>query len=645
MTSRFFRSAAFVVLAALSSVGASAQESPRPSPMPPAIEAPRDQAFPGTITLDVDASDVTRGIFCVRETIPIAGPGPLTLLYPQWLPGNHGPRGPINMLAGIEVNANGAPIPWRRDTVNVFAFHIDAPAGVSAVDISFQFLSPTAGNQGRIVATPAVLNLQWNAVVLYPAGYYASRIMVSPSVVLPQGWHFASALDGAQTQDQTTHFAPTTLETLVDSPMFAGPYYRRVDLDPGSRTPFILNIFADRPDQLAATDEQLRPHRELVRQAYRLFGSHHFDHYDFLFALSDRLGGIGLEHHRSSENAVGGGYFTDWSKSLDNRSLLSHELTHSWNGKFRRPADLWVANYEAPMRDTLMWVYEGQTQYWGQVLAARSGLWSRQDALDSLASTAATYATRVGRDWRPLQDTTNDPIVSQRRPQPWRSWQRSEDYYSEGLLIWLDADTLIRERTHGRQSLDDFARAFFGVRDGDWTTDTYTFEDVVAALNAVMPYDWATFLHDRVETVRREAPLDGVARGGYRLIYTEERTNFQRQNEANNEFSDFMYSIGASFNKSNNVTQVQWDGPAFNQGLTVGAQAIAVNGSAFNAEALRRAINAAKGSAQPIQLLVKNDDQYRTLAIDYHDGLRYPRFERVAGTPDRLSAILSPRTR
>ncbi len=641
MQIRTWRALVFGFGLALSCASAAAQ--PSPVQMPSAPPEPRDLAHPGTIALEVDVSDVTRGIFRVRETIPVAGQGPLVLLYPEWLPGNHAPRGPIHQLAGIEISANGARIPWRRDVVNVYAFHVDVPAGVSQIEARFQFLSPTAGNQGRLVATPEMLNLQWNTVILYPAGHYASRIRVAPVVQLPDGWSFATALDGASTQGATTRFAETSLETMIDSPMFAGRHSRRIDLDPGGRTRFTLNVFADRADQLAASEEQVRPHVELVRQAYRLFGAGHFNHYDFLFALSGRLSGIGLEHHRSSENAVGGGYFTDWDKALDDRDLLPHELVHSWNGKFRRPADLWTADYNVPMRNSLLWVYEGQTQYWGQVLAARSGLWNRQDALDSLAHTAASFETRVGRAWRPLQDTTNDPIVSQRRPQPWRSWQRSEDYYSEGLLIWLDADTLIRERTNSRRSLDDFARAFFGPGDGAWTPRTYTFEDIVAGLNAVTPYDWAAFLRARVEPAGGQAPLDGIARGGWRLVYAAERSNYFRQYEANNEVADFMFSIGAAFDKTNNVTQVQWDGPAFNVGLTVGAQAIAVNGQAFNADALRRAITAAKDNTAPIELLIKNGDQYRTLAVDYHGGLRYPRFERVAGTPDRLGAILSPR--
>jgi predicted metalloprotease with PDZ domain len=407
-----------------------------------------------------------------------------------------------------------------------------------------------------------------------------------------------------------------------------------------------LNLFADRPDQLEATDAQLEPHRNLVRQAYRLFGSQHYDHYDFLFALTDRMGGIGLEHHRSSENAVAGGYFLEWERSSSDRDLLAHEFTHSWNGKFRRPADLWTPNYETPMQGSLLWVYEGMTQYWGQVLSARSGMRTKQQALDFLAMTAATYQYRVGRAWRPVGDTTLDPVLSARRPAPWRSWQRNEDYYSEGLLIWLDADTLIREQTRGRSSLDDVARAFFGIDNGSWKPVTYTFDDVVAALNRVLPYDWAAFLRARIEAAGTEPPLDGITRGGYRLAFAEERTPYQRDSEQYNKNADFTYSIGLSFGENGNVTQVQWDGPAFNQGVTVGTQVVAVNGLAFGAEALRRAITAAKdAAAPPIDLLLKNGDQYRTVTIDYRDGLRYPRLERVASSRDHLGELLAPRTR
>jgi predicted metalloprotease with PDZ domain len=624
--------------------GASAE--PRGVPSPPEIAAPRNVAYPGVITLEVDAADVQRGIFSARQVIPVSGPGPMVLLYPQWLPGKHAPRGQLNLFAGVEIRANGQVVPWRRDPINVYAFHIDVPAGVREIETRQQYVSPTATAQGRITMTREMLNLQWESMLLYPAGHYASQINFRPSVRLPEGWQLATALDGAETSGQTTRFGDVSLEHLVDSPIFAGRYFRRIDLDPGSRTPFHLNIVADDPRFLEATEEQIRPHRSLVQQAYRLFGGRHFDHYDFLFALSDRMGTIGIEHQRSSENGVPASYFTEWDRATAERDLLPHELTHSWIGKYRRPADLWTPNYEVPMRGTLLWAYEGADQYWGHVLTARSGLWTRQQALDALAATAAAYQYRVGRAWRSVEDTGYDPVLSARRPAPWRSWQRNEDYYSEGLLVWLDADTLIRERTGNRRSLDDFARAFYGANDGQWREPlTFTFEDVVAGLNGVTPYDWATFLRDRIERQGTQPPLDGIERGGYRLVFREERNDWQSADEGYSKSSEFMYSIGLSFGEGGNVTGVQWDGPAFNQGVTVGTQVVAVNDLSFSADALRRAITAAKDRPEPIRLLLKNGDQYRTIALDYHDGLRHPHLERIPGTPDRIGAIFAARGR
>jgi predicted metalloprotease with PDZ domain len=639
--------AALIAAASLSgglAPGALAQQiAPLPAPMP----TPQDAAYaPGPLTLEVDATDTARHIFRVHEIVPVAAGAPVTLLYPRWLPGNHSPTGPIFQMTGLEVRANGQRIAWRRDTVDVFAFHIDPPAGADKLDIQFQYVSPTAAPQGRITITDAMLDLQWNAVLLYPAGYYASRIRVTPSVKLPAGWTGYTALDGARADGAVTHFGETALDILVDSPLYAGRYTRQVDLDPHGSAPVHLDVVADRPDELVMSDAQIQAHRNLVTQAYLLFGARHYNHYDFLFSLSDRMGGNGLEHHRSSEDGEGGDYFTSWDTSSSARDLLPHEFTHSWNGKYRRPFDLWTPNYDTPMQDTLLWVYEGQTQYWGFVLAARAGLHTRQQALDALALVAATYQARVGRDWRPLQDTANDPIIAQRRPQGWRSWQRSEDYYSEGQLIWLDADTLIRERTHNSRSLDDFAKAFFGVHNGAYDENTYRFDDVVSALNGVMPYDWASFLRQRLDQFGGHAPLDGVTRGGYRLVFTDTRSDYQRDQEMHAKLADFMYSIGLMISDSGGtIGQVQWDSPAFNAGMFVGAAILAVNGDSYSADALRRAIAAAKDGHEPIQLLVKNGDQYQTYAVDYHGGLRYPHLERTPGQPDAIGAIFTPRSR
>ncbi len=611
--------------------------------MPAQIALPKDTPYLGAIRLSVDATDIERHIFNVRETIPVRAGESIVLLYPQWLPGNHSPSGRVDELAGLMIYANGARVEWVRDPVDVFAFHVDVPAGATTLDVNFQFTSPVDTNEGRVVMTPDMLNLQWNAVALYPAGYFARQIMVEPSVRLPEGWEFATALETAASNGGVTTFKPVSLDTLVDSPIFAGRYFKRLDLDPGGPAPVHLNIVADRADLLEVKPEQLEAHRALVQQAYKLYGSHHYDHYDFLLALTDHMGGIGLEHHQSSENGTVPTYFTEWDKNADTRDLLPHEYTHSWNGKFRRPADLWTPNFNVPMRDSLLWVYEGQTQYWGFVLAARAGLLTKQQTLDAIAATAALYDHRVGREWRALQDTTNDPIAAMRRPLPWRSWERSEDYYSEGQLMWLDADTLIREKSGGRRSLDDFAKVFFGVDDGSFVPSTYVFEDVVKALNTVQPYDWATFLRARLDGHGPGAPLDGITRGGYKLVYTETPSDYFKESEARRKVTDLTYSLGMIIAAEGRLSDVLWEGPAYKIGLTVGTQIIAVNGIAFDADRLKNAIKDAKQTGAAIELLVKNGDRFRTVKIDYHDGLRYPHLEREGSAPARLDQILTPR--
>ncbi|HXW25005.1 MAG TPA: hypothetical protein VEK73_09675 [Xanthobacteraceae bacterium] len=631
---------AILACAALLATGAVLAQTP--VPLPPEIGAPADRPYPGTIRLVVDATDVTRHVFRVRETIPVAR-GALTLLYPKWVPGTHAPIGRIDSLAGLKIEADGKRVEWVRDTVDVYAFHLDVPAGATALDLQFQFLSAGDEVQGHVVATPEMLNLQWHSVVLYPAGYFVRQIKVEPSVRLPDGWQFATALETASADGGATAFKPVSLETLVDSPLFAGRYAKRVDLDTSGSAPVRLDMFADRADLLDAKPEHVDAHRALVAQADKLFGSHHYDHYDFLLALTDRMGGGGgLEHHRSSENVTAPTFFTEWDKNPDTRELMSHEYVHSWNGKFRRPADLWTANFNVPMRDSLLWVYEGQTQYWGYVLCARAGLVTKEQALDELAYVAATLQHRPGREWKSLQDTTNDPVTANRRPIPWRSWQRSEDYYSEGELVWLDADTLIRELSGGQKSLDDFARAFFGIDDGAWVARTYTFDDVVAALNTVQPYDWAAFLRARLD--RHDGPpFDGLARGGYTLTYSDTPSDYFNKTETRRKYADFTYSLGFVVGRESKLSDVLWGGPAHGAGLTVGTQLVAVNGVAYDKDRLMDLVKASKTDAAPIEFLVKNGDRYSTVRIDYHDGARYPHLTRDAAVPARLDDILAAR--
>jgi predicted metalloprotease with PDZ domain len=617
---------------------------PQPSPQPPPIATPQDRPFPGQITLTVDATDLDRRIFRITETIP-ATPGPLTLLLPKWYPGNHGPTAPIPDLAGLMITAAGQPIPWQRDTVDMAAFHLAVPAGATAIQAEFQLLSPLDSHDGRVVITPNMLEVEWRPELLFPAGYYTRDIPVQAAVTLPAGWQYATALDTAHATGGNITFKPTPLETLLDSPLLAGRYFARIDLDPTGPVPVHLDVVADAPEDLAITPADLAAHRNLIQQAYKNFGSHHYDHYDFLFSLSDDMGTIGLEHQRSSEDGVSQIYFTDAEKSAPFRELLPHEYTHSWNGKFRRPADLWSPDdHVVPERDSLLWVYEGQTDYWGQVLAARSGIATAAQVRDLIALEAAALdAATPGRTWRNLQDTTNDPIISWHHPSPWVSWSRFGDYYTEGLLIWLDADTLIREKSGGARSLTDFAKLFFGVDNGKWTTNTYTFADIVAALNQVQPYDWASFLRARLDGHGPGAPLDGLTRGGWALVYTAQKSPMQKSAEARRKTTDFTYSLGLSLGADGTVASVLWGGPAFKAGLAPGVKLVAVNGlAAETPTVLSDAITASATTHAPLTLLLRRGNRYSDVPIDYHGGLRYPHLQRIAGTPDRLGDILAP---
>jgi predicted metalloprotease with PDZ domain len=594
------------------------------APMTTTIPEARDVAYPGVIQLDVDATNVGQGIYRVKQTIPVAEAGPMTLLMPAWLPGKHAARGEVEKLAGLKITAGGRPVAWRRDPVDVYAFHVTVPQGARSLNLDFQFISATAPNQGRVSVTPNMLNLQFEQVSLYPAGYYTRRIPIQATVKYPVGWQAASGLPSRAT-GSTYAYQQTDYETLIDSPVFAGRYFKRWALTPRVG----LNVVADTAGELAATPEIIDKHKALVAQSVKLFGAQHYDNYEFLLAISDEMGGIGLEHHRSSENGVDPGYFKEWKDAVGDRDLLPHEFTHSWNGKFRRGADMWTPDFRTPMRGSLLWVYEGQTQFWGVVLGARSGMLSKEEALDNFANWAASLDNSKGRTWRALVDTTNDPIISARRPKGWTSWQRSEDYYIEGAMIWLEADSIIRKQTRGARSIDDFARAFFGINDGDWGQVTYTFDDVVKTLNGVTPYDWATFLDTRVNAPSERAPLGGITGNGYRLVYTDTPNAVAKAAEKSAKTTSFAFSLGMTIASDGAVRAVMWDSPAFDAGFDVSTTIVAVDGSAYTSDRLKDAVTAATTSKEPIKLLVKNGTRYREVALDYHGGLRYPRLEKV----------------
>ncbi len=618
---------------------------PTPVPLPPPIPAPQDTPFPGQIALTVDATDVDQHIMRMDETIPVPPRQQMILLFPKWRPGNHGPTGPIASLAGLQLTADGRPVEWRRDTVDIGAFHVTVPPNTVVLHARFQFLSSLDNSESRVVMTPNMVEVEWRPQILFPAGYYQRDIRVQASVTLPPDFQYATALDAVATHDQTVTFNPVPLETLLDSPVLAGRYFSRVDLDPGAAVPVHMDVVADRAKDLVIKPADLQAHRNLIQQAMRNFGSHHYNHYDFLLSLSSEMGGIGLEHQRSCEVGTGQDYFTDPDKEAFGRDLLPHEYTHSWNGKFRRPADLWSPDeHTVPEQDDLLWVYEGQTDYWGQVLAARSGILNADQVRDLLAYEAAALDVATpGRIWRNLQDTTNDPVIAWQKPSAWRSWSRFYDYYPEGVMIWLDADTLIREKSDGQKSLTDFARLFFGVDNGDWTTHTYNFNDIVTALNQVQPYDWAGFLRKRLDSHGPGAPLDGLIRGGWKLSYTDQESALDKAADAASKGADFAFSLGFGLASDGTVKGVVWGGPAFKAGLAPGNKIEAVNGLALEgADTLADAVTASHTSKEPMTLLLRDGPRYRTVQIAYDGGLRYPHLVRIAGAPDRLTDILTP---
>jgi predicted metalloprotease with PDZ domain len=607
----------------------------------PAIPAAQDKAYPGTMMLKVDATDLDRRIFKVEQTIPVAKSGHMVLLIPEWLPGNHAPRGQIEKVAGLVLTAGGKSLEWRRDPFDVFAFHITVPDGAKTVQAKFQFVSATADDQGRVVITDSMMNLQWHSVSLYPAGWITNKMPISATVTWPAGWQAATALRPASgsTTSGTVTYQTVDYETLVDSPVFAGKHFAQWDLGNNVK----LNVVADEAKNLAAKPEHIAKHKALVDQAVKLFGTRSWDHYDFLLALTEKMGSIGLEHHRSSENGVNAEYFTDWDSGPGRRNLLPHEITHSWDGKHRRPAGQIVPDFKTRIDNSLLWVYEGQTQFWGYVLGARSGLFTKQETLDALANITANLDNRAGRQWRHVEDTTYDPIITARRPKGWVSWQRSEDYYNEGLLIWMEADSIIRRQTKNVKGLDDFARAFFGTKDGDWSAKSYDFDELVRTLNAVTPYDWAGFLKTRLYEKASGAPMNGITNGGYRLIYTDEPTPFLKDAEKRSKELNLTYSVGMTINKSGKITSVMWDRPAFNAGLAVGMDIVAINGKAYSDDAMKDAIKEAKGTTNPTRLIIKNADRVREVILQYNGGLRYPRFEKTGTGDGSIDVLLAPR--
>jgi predicted metalloprotease with PDZ domain len=611
------------------------------------------------ITINVDASEASRRLIRTTMRFPVT-PGPLSLRYPKWIPGEHGPTGPIEDLVGIKVTASGQTIPqtipWTRDAVNMYEFHLTVPPGVAAIDVSAEFISPpeTGGfsSGGSITSQLAVLS--WNQFLLYPSGTPTDQLNYRATLKVPEGWRYATALPIESESGNQIVFKPASLTTLVDSPVQTGANFRTVDLNPGGAVPHLLHLAADSERATRISEEEIRHYRNLVQETIALFGASHYRDYHFLYTLSDHIAHFGLEHHESSDDRTDEDALVDEDHRRLAAGLLPHEFVHSWNGKFRRPAGLATADYDAPMKGNLLWVYEGLTEYLGEILTPRSGLSTTQDFFDSVAGEAAVLDREAGRSWRPLEDTAVAAQILYGSRSDYRDLRRSVDYYEEGTLIWLDADVTIRTLSKGRKSLDDFCRLWAGSPATNPPATNppatnpevkpYTFEDVVRTLNAVEPHDWAGFLNDRLQSTEGKAPLDGITGGGYNLVYTADRSDFQKNLEATRKIVDLSFSLGLKARADGTIIDVHLDSPAYRTGIAPAGKLIAVNGREFSPEVLRNAVADAVKNTSAIVLIVKDGDYYKTVGMDYHGGNKFPHLVRDKARPDLLSAIIQPRT-
>ncbi len=596
------------------------------------------------ITLSVDLTDAPRKILHATEVLPVTA-GPLTVVYPKWIPGEHGPTGPIENMAGFFITANGQPVKWERDKVEMFAYHLTVPQGVTQLQIKIDFLataSPTGFSAGASTSENLAL-LSWNELLVYPDATNASEVMFTPSVVVPNGWKFGTALDRDGGSGQTTTFKTVSLEQLVDSPVLAGRYFREIALAPEITPKHFVDLAADGPEEIELSKEHIADFDKLVRETGALYKSRHYGSYHFLVTLSDEVAHFGLEHHQSSDDRVPAQTFVNDQEFILAGLLLPHEFTHSWNGKYRRPAGLATSNYQKPMEGDLLWVYEGLTEYLGDVLAARSGIWTPEQYKQRLSTIAATYDNRPGRTWRDIQDTATAAQTLYGTGAGWDNWRLNVDYYDEGELIWLDVDTTIRKLTNNKKSLNDFVAAFHGLG-GDTGPKVvpYTFEDVITGLNNVAPNDWTTFLRSRLDSNAYQAPLGGLENGGYKLTYSDKPNAWTTMDDADNGTFDFWYSLGFHVGKTGKVSDVLKDGISDKAGFGPGMTIVAVNGRAFSPDVLKAAVRDGKGSGPAVELIVENTGFYKIIKLDYHGGERYPQLERVASVPDRLDDILKP---
>jgi predicted metalloprotease with PDZ domain len=605
------------------------------------------QTFPGTVTLAVDASAAPTKLFHAKLSIPVK-PGEVTLLYPKWIPGEHGPTGPVVDMTGLKFFANGQEIPWHRDEIEMYAIHVNAPAGTSTLEATFDYTSPVAEGiyTGGPTASDKLAIVSWNNLLLYPAGYDIHNITYQASVKVPEGWQVGSALPLGPQNGNTYEFKPSSLYTLVDSPVITGEFLKVLRLNSPQGSPAVeMDIAADSRAALQFLPGVEDHLKQLPVEAVALFGGTHYRDYHFLLSLSDHVAHFGLEHHESNDSRIPEDSLSNPLSYKVLGGVIPHEYVHSWNGKYRRPIGLATPDYEQPMKGDLLWVYEGLTEYLGDVLMARTGLWTPERYRDNLAGVAAELENRSGRSWRSLDDTAVSVQTLNNAPFAWTNWRRTVDYYDEGELIWLEVDETIRKLSNGQKSFDDFAHLFYGqpsLPEGQAPTfKAYTLDELTSALNQVAAYDWKKFFTDRIYDVAPKAPVGGMEASGWRLIYTDKPSDVLRTREIERHYVDVGYSLGLLIRSDGTIMDSYFFEPAFKAGITPGMKLIAVNGRKFDGDVLRDAIREAKGTQQPIELLVENADYFKTYKLDYHEGEKYPMLQRN-DNPDTLTDIIRP---
>ena len=598
-----------------------------------AVAAPRARAD-DAIQLTVDATRTRQKLLHAHLTLPV-NPGPLTLYYPKWIPGEHGPDGPISSLTGLKFEADGKTIPWQRDLLDVFTFHVDVPAGVSRLEADYDFIEPE-GNS----ATDRLMVLEWNQVVLYPANPPAEKLTYDARLRMPEGWKLGTSLPVDKESGNEVAFKPISLDLLVDSPVIAGEFFRTIDITPpGEPIHHQLDIVADSEAALNMSAANQKQMTNLVAESGKLFGARHYRDYHFLLTLSDHVAHFGLEHHESNDSRLPERTLLEPGSGYSLGGLLAHEFVHSWNGKFRRPADLTVPYFEQPMKTDLLWGYEGLTDYLGPLLAARSGLWTAEQYHEYLASIAAMLGPgRPGRTWRPLIDTAiGEPGMMGRGG--WTDWRRGVDYYEEGDLLWLEAATVIHRQSHGSKSIDDFCHAFHGGPNQGPEVKTYTFDGLVNDLNQIAPFDWAGFFQERLNSTSAEAPVGGIENAGWKVVFNGEPSKLPGRRGSTGD----IYSIGLQLGNDGMVSDSVVGSPAFEAGISSGMKVVGVNGRVFNQDVLADAIKAAGDTSRTITLLVIDDEYFRNCTINYHGGPRYPHLAREESKPDDLDELIKPR--